>query len=65
MAKAWLLPRALVDVRPIVQRPRDRRRSAAPDIRKRFCGAGLEIVGNTPEEFTRFQAQENEALGSD
>lgn len=31
-----------------------------PDIRKRFVEQGLEIVGNTPEEFTRFQAQENE-----
>jgi tripartite-type tricarboxylate transporter receptor subunit TctC len=31
-----------------------------PDIRKRFLEQGLEIVGNTPEEFTRFQAQENE-----
>ena len=31
-----------------------------PDIRKRFVDQGLEIVGNTPEEFTRFQAQENE-----
>ncbi|EHN67401.1 Bug family tripartite tricarboxylate transporter substrate binding protein [Comamonas testosteroni] len=30
------------------------------DIRKRFVEQGLEIVGNTPEEFTRFQAQENE-----
>ena len=31
-----------------------------PDVRKRFVEQGLEIVGNTPEEFTRFQAQENE-----
>lgn len=31
-----------------------------PDIRKRFLEQGLEIVGNTPEEFARFQAQENE-----
>ena len=31
-----------------------------PDIRKRFVEQGLEIVGNTPEEFTRFQTQENE-----
>ncbi|WP_294256436.1 tripartite tricarboxylate transporter substrate binding protein [uncultured Comamonas sp.] len=31
-----------------------------PDIRKRFVEQGLEIVGNTPEEFTRYQAQENE-----
>ncbi|UUC94027.1 tripartite tricarboxylate transporter substrate binding protein [Comamonas sp. C11] len=31
-----------------------------PEIRKRFVEQGLEIVGNTPEEFTRFQAQENE-----
>lgn len=31
-----------------------------PDIRKRFVEQGLEVVGNTPEEFTRFQAQENE-----
>jgi tripartite-type tricarboxylate transporter receptor subunit TctC len=31
-----------------------------PDIRKRLVEQGLEIVGNTPEEFTRFQAQENE-----
>ena len=31
-----------------------------PELRKRFMEQGLEIVGNTPEEFTRFQAQENE-----
>ena len=31
-----------------------------PDIRKRFVEQGLEIVGNTPEEFTRYQAQESE-----
>lgn len=31
-----------------------------PDIRKRFVEQGLEVVGNTPEEFTRFQVQENE-----
>ena len=31
-----------------------------PDVRKRFVEQGLEIVGNMPEEFTRFQAQENE-----
>ena len=31
-----------------------------PDIRKRFLDQGLEIVGNTPEEFTRFQVKENE-----
>lgn len=31
-----------------------------PDIRKRFLDQGLEIVANTPEEFTRFQVKENE-----
>ena len=31
-----------------------------PELRKRFMEQGLEIVGNTPEELTRFQAQENE-----
>ena len=31
-----------------------------PDIRKRFLEQGLEIVGNTPEDFTRFQVKENE-----
>ena len=31
-----------------------------PELRKRFMEQGLEIVGNTPEEFTRYQAQENE-----
>lgn len=31
-----------------------------PDIRQRFLEQGLEIVGNSPEEFTRFQAQESE-----
>ncbi|MFG0641049.1 Bug family tripartite tricarboxylate transporter substrate binding protein [Delftia sp. WSY_22] len=31
-----------------------------PDIRKRFVEQGLEIVGNTPEEFTRYQARESE-----
>lgn len=31
-----------------------------PDIKRRFVEQGLEIVGNTPEEFTRYQAQENE-----
>ncbi|GGH60999.1 lipoprotein [Comamonas phosphati] len=31
-----------------------------PDIRKRLVEQGLEIVGNTPEEFASFQAQENE-----
>ena len=31
-----------------------------PEIQRRFVEQGLEIVGNTPEEFTRFQAKENE-----
>ncbi len=31
-----------------------------PDIRQRFVEQGLEIVGNSPEEFTRFQAKESE-----
>lgn len=31
-----------------------------PDISKRFTEQGLEIVGNTPAEFTAYQAQENE-----
>ena len=31
-----------------------------PELRKRFMDQGLEIVGNTPEEFTSFQARENE-----
>ncbi|RYF25021.1 MAG: tripartite tricarboxylate transporter substrate binding protein [Comamonadaceae bacterium] len=29
-----------------------------PAVTKQFTDAGLEIVGNTPEEFTRFQARE-------
>lgn len=31
-----------------------------PDIKRRFVEQGLEIVGNSPEEFTRFQAKESE-----
>ncbi|GAB3355494.1 MULTISPECIES: Bug family tripartite tricarboxylate transporter substrate binding protein [Giesbergeria] len=31
-----------------------------PDIKRRLVEQGLEIVGNSPEEFTRFQAKESE-----
>lgn len=31
-----------------------------PDLRKRFTDQGMEVLANTPEEFTRFQAQEYE-----
>ena len=31
-----------------------------PEVEKRFVEQGLEIVANTPEEFTRFQAQESQ-----
>ena len=31
-----------------------------PDIKRRFMEQGLEIVANSPEEFTRFQAKESE-----
>jgi tripartite-type tricarboxylate transporter receptor subunit TctC len=28
-------------------------------VRQQFTAVGLEIVGNTPEQFTTFQAREN------